>query len=107
MKEMRNHAHSVNAFVDRRLTMRTRGSVFVHMSRESYPSALLAALLVRCKAMLTSVFPLTIWAYNVRRCSWEFSRGIKNKRRISQGGKARHSLDLHCALPLLWNSTRK
>ena len=105
--EMRNHAHSVNAFVDRRLTMRTRGSVFVHMTREPYPNALLNDLLVHCEAMLTSVFPFTIWAFDVRRWSWEFSRGRKNTRRISRGGKARHSLVLHCAFSLLWNSKRK
>jgi hypothetical protein len=66
-----------------------------------------SALLVHCKALLTSEFPLTIWAYDVQSWSWEFSRGRKNKRRTSQGGKARHSLVLHCALPLLWNSKRK
>jgi len=57
--------------------------------------------------MFTSVFPLTIWAFDVRRRSWEFSRGRRNKRKTSQGGKARYWLDRHCALPLLWISKRK
>ena len=52
--KMHIKVHSVNAYVDRSPTMRTRGSFFIYMSRDSFSNALSVAVLVHYEAFFTS-----------------------------------------------------